>query len=137
MSIEKVLADLTAALTAQTAVMEKMIAASGGKPAAAAATAPAKAAATAAKANPKGPTVEESAAAVTAYMKTGDAQARAVAKINVGKIIEHFGSDRFTTIPEDRRVEALAMLATFVAGDTPTEIETGEDGPGSDDDSMV
>lgn len=128
MSIEKILTDLTAALVAQTAAMEKMIAGAGGKPAAAKPAA--------AKAKATGPSVEDAATAVTAYLKGGDASARAEAKANVGKIIEHFGADRFTTIPEELRQELLDMLAQFVAGETPDAFADGEEA-GEDEDNMV
>ena len=132
MSIEQVLIDLTKALTAQTAAMEKMIASSGGKPASGGKAAASGKPAATNKAK-TGPTVEDVAATVTAYLKSGTAAAKATAKANVGRIIEHYGADRFTTIPEDSRVESLDMLNDFMEGRTP-ELLAGD---GDGDESMV
>jgi len=140
MSIEKILLDLTKALTAQTEAMEKMIASSGGKPASGGkAAASGKAATGKAAATKTGPTVEDVAATVTAYLKSGTASAKATAKENVGRIIEHFGADRFTTIPEASRAESLDMLNDFMEGRTPEALAGDGDGDGDEDEdeSMV
>lgn len=133
MSIEQILTAHTEAMNRLAAVLEKN--ADSAKGTAPAKTAGKPAAKPAAKKN-TGPTVEDAATAVTTYLKAGDADARAVAKVNVGKIIEHFGADRFTTIPEEHRAESLDMLNDFVEGRTP-EIFADTDDESGDEDSMV
>ena len=141
MSIEKTLQDLTAALTAQTEAMNKLMASgstgagtkaavstTGTKPAQ---TAAQKKAAAKAKAD-EGPSVADIADRVTGYMKSGDKDERAAAKANIAQIVAHFGADRFTLIENDNMTEALDMLNDFMEGRTP-EALGGEDDEMDDD----
>lgn len=137
MSIEQILTDLTAALKEQTAVMKQMIA--GAKPGAAGkpAAAGGKPASTkTASTKPAAPSAADVAANVTAYLKAGDADDRATAKANVGKIIEHFGAERFTVIPPESMVAALKMLETFKAGGVPDEFADGDEGEEEEEDMV-
>ena len=148
MSIEKLIEENTAALNRLAAVMEKGVAAGAAKAAAGKPTdkptdkpsgKPAGKPAGKAKA---GPTQDEVAEKVTAYLKgVTDKAERDERKDHVRQIIEYYGAEKFTAIDADKYAEALSMLDDFEAGNTPALLadpdnEGGEDGDG-DDDNMV
>jgi hypothetical protein len=145
MTIEALLTRLCGALEAQTEAMHTMMK-SGGKPAEAtgkpAAVKPAAGKPAADKPAASSKAKEEAAVKaaadrVTTYLKAGDKDDRAAAKDNVGKIIEHFGSDRFTTIPAESLDEALDMLTDFEEGRTPEAFGGGGDEDGDEDGNLV
>lgn len=149
MSIEKLIEENTAALNRLAAVMEKGVAAgaakaAAGKPADKPTDKPAgKPAGKPATSKPKaGPTQDEVAEKVTAYLKgVTDKAERDERKDHVRQIIEYYGAEKFTAIDADKYAEALSMLDDFEAGNTPALLadpdnEGGEDGDG-DDDNMV
>ena len=153
MSIEKLIEENTAALNRLAAVMEKGVAAgaakaAAGKPTDKPADKPAdkpsgKPSGKPAASKPKaGPTQDEVAEKVTAYLKgVTDKAERDERKDHVRQIIEYYGAEKFTAIDADKYAEALSMLDDFEAGNTPALLadpdnEGGEDGDG-DDDNMV
>lgn len=147
MSIEKLIEENTAALNRLAAVMEKGVAAgaakaAAGKPADKPTDKPSgKPSGKPAASKPKaGPTQDEVAEKVTAYLKgVTDKAERDERKDHVRQIIEYYGAEKFTAIDADKYAEALSMLDDFEAGNTPALLadpdnEGGEDG---DDDNMV
>jgi hypothetical protein len=79
-------------------------------------------------------TVAEAAERVTAYLKTGDKAERAERKANVGKIIEHYGVERFTAIPGANLAEALGYVEDFEEGRTPEFMADSNDDDDDDGD---
>ena len=148
MSIEKLIEENTAALNRLAAVMEKGVAAgaakaAAGKPADKPTDKPSgKPAGKPAGKAKAGPTQDEVAEKVTAYLKgVTDKAERDERKDHVRQIIEYYGAEKFTAIDADKYAEALSMLDDFEAGNTPALLadpdnEGGEDGDG-DDDNMV
>jgi len=150
MSLEDALNKNTAAVEAHNALLEKMLAAGGSKPAASAKAADKPAGKPADKpaakprtttARSKGePTLELVTEKITAFLKTGDAETRAEHKAQAGLIIEHYDVDRFTQIPSEHWTDALGYLEDFAAGRTPAFVDENggsDDGDGDGDDAMV
>jgi hypothetical protein len=111
--IEDLIKTLTVALEANTKAQNAVLAAlgskggaTGGKP-------------NGGKPGKSGPGVDDMAKAVTEYLQSGDKDARKEAATNVKAIVEHYGVDRFTAIPEASRTEALEAIASLKAGETP------------------
>jgi hypothetical protein len=152
MSLEDALNANTKAVLAHNALLEKMLAGAGGKPATAPAAAAKPAAAAAAKpaaaavakpgAKPtqkKAETTSEHVSEkVKAYLKGGDEDERAARKAHVKAIIDYYGADRFTAIDPSKFDEALDFLSQFEAGGDPFADgeEAGEEGS-EDDDGVV
>ena len=146
MSLEEALAKNTAAMEKMTAVMEKLVA-GGTKAATDKAATGTKPAATGTKPATKpadkkksGPTIEEVAERVSAYLKVADSDERAAHKEHVAHIIGYYGVPKFTAIPADDIPTALRMLDEFEAGNTPAEFASegdASDEGGEDDDGMV
>ena len=143
MSLEDALKANTEAVKAHTAVLERMMAsakpaaaaAAGAKPAAAAGAKPAAAAAAGAKpAAKKAPTLEAVTEAVTSFLKTGDKETRDTRKGQVGLIVAHYGTERFTQIAEESWPEALGYLKDFAEGRVPAFVDEGGGGEGDDGD---
>ena len=137
---------LTAALEANTAIQEKMLAAlkGGGSAKAAAADKPAAekpAADKPAAAKPKAAGgkkktgVDDVAAAFGAYLGIKDADERAERKANVKAIVDYFGAAKATEIDPDNFDEALKYLQQYIDGETPDFDGGGEEG--GDDDALV
>ena len=137
---------LTAALEANTAIQEKMLAAlkGGGSAKAAAADEPAAekpAADKPAAAKPKAAGgkkktgVDDVAAAFGAYLGIKDADERAERKANVKAIVDYFGAAKATEIDPDNFDEALKYLQQYIDGETPEFDGGGEEG--GDDDALV
>ena len=137
-SIEK----LTAALEANTAIQEKMLAAlkGGGGAKAAAAEKPAADKPAAAKpkaaAGKKKTSVDDVAAAFGAYLGIKDADERAERKANVKAIVDYFGAAKATEIDPDNFDEALKYLQQYIDGETP-DFDGGGEEEGGDDDALV
>lgn len=139
---------LTAALEANTAALEKIIASGGGAKAAGAAAAagkPAGAAAAGAKAGAaagakgggkKKTTVEDVATAFGGYLSIKDAAERAERKANVKAIVDYFGAAKATEIDPTSFDEALRYLQQYIDGETPDFDGAGGEGDG-DDDALV
>ena len=134
---------LTAALEANTAIQEKMLAAlkGGGGAKAAAADKPAAdkpAADKPAAAKPKAAGgkkktgVDDVAAAFGAYLGIKDADERAERKANVKAIVDYFGAAKATEIDPDNFDEALKYLQQYIDGETP-EFDGGGEEDGGDD----
>ena len=134
---------LTAALEANTAIQEKMLAAlkGGGGAKAAAADKPAaekpeadKPAAAKPKAagGKKKTGVDDVAAAFGAYLGIKDADERAERKANVKAIVDYFGAAKATEIDPDNFDEALKYLQQYIDGETP-EFDGGGEEEGGDD----
>ncbi len=131
--------NLTAALEANTAIQQKILAAlqrgqgtgpttnaAGAAGAKAGAAAGAKAGA--GKAAPKKKTVEDVAEAFTAYLKIKDADEREARKANVKAIVSHYGAAKATEIEPENFDEALGFLQQFIDGEDP--FAGGEAGEG-------
>lgn len=134
MSLEKAIADLTAATLAHTAALNSFLKA-GGKatPAAGATTAAAgKPAAAAAKpaAKAKGPTLEDIQTRFGDYMSVQDKAVRAERKVHVLNIAGKYGAERATAIEAEHYAEALELLAQYEAGEDPFADEAGDDDSG-------
>lgn len=123
---------LIAALEAQTAAIEKMIAMSGGKPTAEAPTEKRGPGRPPKDKAPKKTTVEDIAAAFGAYLGTKDKAERETRKANVKAIVDYFAVAKATEIPEDSFDEALGYLKQYENGETP-----GFDGGDGEDESLV
>lgn len=134
---------LTAALEANTAIQEKMLAAlkGGGGAKAAAADKPAAekpAADKPAAAKPKAAGgkkktgVDDVAAAFGAYLGIKDADERAERKANVKAIVDYFGAAKATEIDPDNFDEALKYLQQYIDGETP-DFDGGGEEEGGDD----
>mgnify|MGYP003402346302 CR=1 FL=1 len=134
---------LTAALEANTAIQEKMLAAlkGGGSAKAAAADKPAaekpeadKPAAAKPKAagGKKKTGVDDVAAAFGAYLGIKDADERAERKANVKAIVDYFGAAKATEIDPDNFDEALKYLQQYIDGETP-DFDGGGEEEGGDD----
>lgn len=134
---------LTAALEANTAIQEKMLAAlkGGGSAKAAAADKPAAekpAADKPAAAKPKAAGgkkktgVDDVAAAFGAYLGIKDADERAERKANVKAIVDYFGAAKATEIDPDNFDEALKYLQQYIDGETP-DFDGGGEEEGGDD----
>ena len=144
MSIEKALADLTAAVEKNSsllAAMMKNAPATAGTKAAGATTAATKPAGGKPAPKKKTPTEEDIRNAFGGYMSGAkDKAERAERKENVAAIIAHFGVERATDIPEESRAEALGYIKQFEEGETPDFMNEG-DGDGDDgddgDDSLL
>jgi hypothetical protein len=146
MSLEDALNANTKAVLAHNALLEKMLAGAGGKPASAPAATGTKPAATPAKPAATGgkptqkkaeTTSEHVSEKVKAYLKGGDEDERAARKAHVKAIIDYYGADRFTAIDPSKFDEALDFLSQFEAGGDP--FAEGEDAgeEGSEDDDGV
>ena len=133
---------LTAALEANTAIQEKMLAAlkGGGGAKAAAAEKPAADKPAAAKpkaaAGKKKTSVDDVAAAFGAYLGIKDADERAERKANVKAIVDYFGAAKATEIDPDNFDEALKYLQQYIDGETP-DFDGGGEEEGGDDDALV
>lgn len=121
---------LTAALEANTAIQEKVLAAlkqaggaGGAKPADK--PAPGKAEATKpaggkpAGGKPKGKTVDDIAAAFGGYLGIKDKDEREVRKGNVKSINDYFGVAKATDLDPENFEEALGYLQQYIDGETP------------------
>lgn len=139
MSIEKALADLTAAVTANTAALSKMMSGAaagkaadtttGGKPATTGGTKPK---------TPKVPTADDIRNLFGGYMSgTKEKGERETRKQNVAAIVAHFGVERATELAEENRVEAIGYLKQFEAGETPDFMNEGGGEDGEDGDSLL
>lgn len=148
MSLEDALNKNTAAVEAHNALLEKMLAAGGSKPAAGAAGKPAEKPATKPAEKPKTtttkskgePTLELVTEKITAFLKTGDAETRALHKDQAALIMQHYDVSRFTQIPSEHWTDALGYLKDFEEGNTPGFIDEnggGDDGDGDDDGAMI
>lgn len=132
---------LTAALEANTAIQEKMLAALKGGGGAKAAAADKPAADKPAAAKPKAAggkkktSVDDVAAAFGAYLGIKDADERAERKANVKAIVDYFGAAKATEIDPDNFDEALKYLQQYIDGETPDFDGGGEEG--GDDDALV
>lgn len=132
---------LTAALEANTAIQEKMLAALKGGGGAKAAAAEKPAADKPAAAKPKAAggkkktSVDDVAAAFGAYLGIKDADERAERKANVKAIVDYFGAAKATEIDPDNFDEALKYLQQYIDGETPDFDGGGEEG--GDDDALV
>lgn len=120
-SIEK----LTAAIEANTAALNKIIASGGTKPAAAGAAATKPAGKPAGK---KKTSVEDVAKAFGDYLSIKDKDERETRKSNVKAIVEYFNAAKATEIDPDNFDEALRYLQQYIDGETPDF-----DGAGGDD----
>ena len=139
-SIEK----LTAAIEANTAVQEKVLAAlkGGAKPASGSAKAEPEAKAEA-KAKPAGKasggkkktSVEDIAKAFGEYLGIKDKDEREERKANVKAIVDYFGVAKATEIDPDNFDEALGYLQQYIDGETPDF--DGGDEDGGDDEALV
>jgi hypothetical protein len=67
----------------------------------------------------KAPSEDDIRTAFGAYMGVKDKDQRDERKAHVAKMIEHFGVERVTAIPEAQRAEALGYLKQLEAGETP------------------
>lgn len=131
-SIEK----LTAALEANTAVHEKVLAALKGGGAAAASGKPASeapkgASKPAAGKDKKKKTVEDIAAAFGGYLGVKDADERTTRKGHVKAIVDYFGVAKATEIDPDNFEEALRYLQQYIDGETP-DFDGAGDGDGDE-----
>jgi hypothetical protein len=138
MSLEDKLEKMTAALDRNSAAMEAMMKAAGGK---APAKADAPAAAPAKGDKPKGkkaPTEEELRAQYGEYLKAKDKDEREKRKAVVGKVAEHLGVAKVTEGTDEQRTESMAIVKKLLAGETPDFLEADEDEDGDgDDDSLI
>lgn len=141
-SIEK----LTAAIEANTAIQEQVLAAlkSGGKAAdakpaggaasgasAGAGKAGGAAAGKAAGGGKKKTTVDDIAAAFGGYLGIKDKDEREVRKVNVKAIVDYFGVDKATNLDPANYDEALRYLQQYIDGETP-EFAGGDEGEGDE-----
>ena len=127
MSLEDRIAELTAAVEANTAALL------GGE-------APARKGNTATRrggkatgektTTKKGPTVDEVAEKFGAYMTTGSAAAKKKAKQVVKAITEHFEAERVTKIDPGQFQEALDILAQYEDDEDPLGVFDEDDGDG-------
>ena len=142
-SIEK----LTAALEANTAIQEKVLAAlkggaaTGGTEASSAAKEDKPAAdkpkASGGKAGgKKKTTVDDIAAAFGGYLGIKDKDEREVRKANVKAIVDYFGVAKATEIDPDNFDEALKYLQQYIDGETP-DFDGGDGDEGGDDEALV
>lgn len=139
-SIEK----LTAALEANTAIQEKVLAAlkggaaTGGTKASSAAKEDKPAAdkpkASGGKAGGKKTTVDDIAAAFGGYLGIKDKDEREVRKANVKAIVDYFGVAKATELDADNYDEALRYLQQYIDGETP-DFDGGDEG--GDDEALV
>lgn len=133
---------LTAALEANTAIQEKMLAALKGGAGAKAAAADKPAADKPAASKPKAASgkkktsVDDVAAAFGAYLGIKDADERAERKANVKAIVDYFGAAKATEIDPDNFDEALKYLQQYIDGETPDFDGGGDDG-GDGEDALV
>ena len=142
-SIEK----LTAALEANTAIQEKVLAALKGG----AATGGTKASSAAKEDKPaadkpkasggkaggkKKTTVDDIAAAFGGYLGIKDKDEREVRKANVKAIVDHFGVAKATELDPDNFDEALRYLQQYIDGETP-DFDGGDGDEGGDDDEAL
>jgi hypothetical protein len=140
-SIEK----LTAAIEANTAVQEKVLAAlkggasaGGAKASAAKEDKPAdKPKASGAKGGgKKKTTVDDIAAAFGGYLGIKDKDEREERKANVKAIVDYFGVAKATEIDPDNFDEALKYLQQYIDGETP-DFDGGDGDEGGDDEALV
>lgn len=126
---------LTAALEANTAAINAMVKASGGKPVtAAAADKPAtggKAAGGKAAGGKKKTTVDDIAAKFGAYLGVKDADERTERKANVKAIVDYFGAAKATEIDPENFDEALGYLQQYIDGEEPDFAGGGEEDEGA------
>ena len=142
-SIEK----LTAALEANTAIQEKVLAALKGG----AATGGTKASSAAKEDKPaadkpkasggkaggkKKTTVDDIAAAFGGYLGIKDKDEREVRKANVKAIVDYFGVAKATELDPDNFDEALRYLQQYIDGETP-DFDGGDGDEGGDDDEAL
>lgn len=149
MSLEEALKANTAAITAHTAALEKMIAVAGkGATAPAAATTAAGKGATAAagkgttaaagKGAAKGPTEADLRKAAGAYLTgSDDADIREARKANVGVINEHYGVGKLTEIGADKYAEVIGYLERLTKGEAVEELGIDAEGGDGDGDALV
>lgn len=131
MSLEQKIEALTAAVEANTAMLQG-IAKAGGK-AAAASTETTKPAGTKPAGTTKkktGPTQEEVAERFGAYLKVSDKDERKERIANMGKINAHFEVAKITDAEPAQWKEALEMLDKLEAGEDPFD-DDGDEGEGS------
>lgn len=142
-SIEK----LTAALEANTAIQEKVLAALKGG----AATGGTKASSAAKEDKPaadkpkasggkaggkKKTTVDDIAAAFGGYLGIKDKDEREVRKAIVKAIVDYFGVAKATELDPDNFGEALRYLQQYIDGETP-DFDGGDGDEGGDDDEAL
>lgn len=129
MSLEQKIEALTAAVEANTAMLQgiaKAGAAAGTKPAA---TGTKPAGTKPATTKKTGPTQEEVAERFGAYLKVSDKDERKERIANMGKINAHFGVAKITDAEPAQWKEALELLDKLEAGEDPFEDEgEGDDG---------
>lgn len=124
---------LTAALEANTAAINAMVKASGGKPVTAAAadkpaTGTKPAGNKAAGGNKKkATTVDDIAAKFGAYLGVKDADERTERKANVKAIVDYFGAAKATEIDPENFDEALGYLQQYIDGEEPDFAGGGEE----------
>jgi hypothetical protein len=140
-SIEK----LTAAIEANTAVQEKVLAAlKGGASAGGAKTSAPKEDKPADKPKASGAkgggkkktTVDDIAAAFGGYLGIKDKDEREERKANVKAIVDYFGVAKATEIDPDNFDEALKYLQQYIDGETP-DFDGGDGDEGGDDEALV
>lgn len=127
MSLEKALAENTAALTLQTAAikaqMELLAKLAGSKAGAATTTATTaattKPATTKAAAAPKAKTMDDVRTLAGKFLGVTDPTERAANKESMKALIAHFGVDRATAISEEQIPEMCGHLETLIKGETP------------------
>lgn len=126
---------LTAALEANTAAINAMVKASGGKPVtAAAADKPAgtkPAGGKAAGGGKKKTSVDDIAAKFGAYLGVKDADERTERKANVKAIVDYFGAAKATEIDPENFDEALGYLQQYIDGEEPDFAGGGEEDEGA------
>lgn len=136
MSLEKAIADLTAATLAHTAALNSFLKAGGKAPAAGATTAAAgtkpAAATKPAATKPKGPTLEDIQTRFGDYMSVQDKAVRAERKTHVLNIAGKFGAERATAIEAEHWVEALELLSQYEAGEDPFDTDGADDADAGD-----
>lgn len=127
---------LTAALEANTAAINAMVKASGGKPVTAASTETKAAAGNKAAAGgkaaggnkKKATTVDDIAAKFGAYLGVKDADERTERKANVKAIVDYFGAAKATEIDPENFDEALGYLQQYIDGEEPDFAGGGDEG---------
>lgn len=153
MAIEDLLTGLTTALNRNSDLLEKVLTAgkagSPGQPTGEKANPPRAAeqpsdakAATKAPAAPKGasktkaPTEADIRSAFGSYLSVEARDEREARKANVKAILDHFGVNKATELPEENRAEAIGYINAFANGETPNFM--ADDGEGEDgEDALV
>ncbi len=130
MSLETALENLTAQVTVNNALLEKVLA---GKSPAPAETKKAEAKAEAEKPKPKQDaskvaSVENVRKAFGDYLGVADKAERAARGVNVKAILNEVGGTRATEVPEENRAQAIAWITDFAEGRTPNFMADNDGG---------